>query len=208
MRQRMYECHCTEQHSRKRIVLTGGPGAGKTVVLEVARHLFCKHVRVVSEAAGIVFSGGFPRTPVPIERAAAQRAIYRVQRELELIADHRDPPAIVLCDRGTVDGDAYWPGPGSLWESVGTTRGAELARYDSVIHLRTPTVSTYDHANPLRIENAEEAAAIDRKIVEAWRDHPRRVFIESTDDFFEKARAALAQLQLEIPACCRRHARL
>lgn len=203
----MYDCHCTEQHSRKRIVLTGGPGAGKTAVLEVARHLFCKHVRVMPEAAGIVFGGGFPRTLVAIERAAAQRAIYRVQRELELIADHRDPPAIVLCDRGTVDGEAYWPGPGSLWESVGTTRDAELTRYDSVIHLRSPSALSYDHANPLRIESPEQAAAIDLKIVEAWRDHPRRVFIESTEDFFEKARAALAQLQLEMPECCRRRAR-
>ena len=54
-------CTCGETHPRRRIVLTGGPGAGKTAVLELVRLYFCRHVHVLPEAAGIVFSGGFPR---------------------------------------------------------------------------------------------------------------------------------------------------
>ena len=47
--------------------------------------------------------------------------------------------AIVRCDRGTVDGLAYWPGPEELWSTVGTSRAEQLPRYRTVIHLRTPT---------------------------------------------------------------------
>ena len=106
----MKPCACHDLHRRRRIVLTGGPGAGKTAVLELVRQSFCSHVKVLTEAAGILFAGGFPRGGDAESRRAAQRAIFYVQRELELAADAENL-AIVLCDRGTVDGTAYWPGP-------------------------------------------------------------------------------------------------
>lgn len=106
----MRECPCTKRHEGHRVVLTGGPGAGKTAVLELIRQSFCAHVLVLPEAAGILFGGGFPREPDVAVQRAAQRAIFFVQRELESAADASDA-AIVLCDRGTVDGAAYWPGP-------------------------------------------------------------------------------------------------
>jgi predicted ATPase len=198
----MYKCNCTHSHTRKRIVLTGGPGAGKTAVLELARQYFCKHVLVLPEAAGILFGGGFPRSDVLLERAAAQRAIFRVQRELEQIGDHRDELAVVLCDRGTIDGEAYWPGPLTMLESLGEDRDNELARYERVIHLRTPAGNNYNYSNPLRIENAKEAALIDERILRVWDGHPRRDVIASTDDFLDKAREAVALLRLALPACC------
>jgi hypothetical protein len=43
---------------------------------------------------------------------------FCVQRELESVAD-AEKPAIVLCDRGTVDGSAYWFGAGDPFSSVG-----------------------------------------------------------------------------------------
>jgi predicted ATPase len=199
----MRTCDCREVHVRKRIVLTGGPGAGKTAVLELVRQYFCRHVMVLPEAAGILFGGGFPRGTPVAERAAAQRAIYHVQRELEEIAESRDDAAIVLCDRGTLDGEAYWPGPGSLFPAVGSTREAELRRYDAVLHLRTAKGAAYNNHNPLRIETAAEATRIDERILHAWAGHPHRLFVESTDDFLDKAHRALDLLRAELPACCR-----
>ena len=150
----MSKCECQTVHQRKRIVLTGGPGAGKTAVLELIRQAFCSHVKVLPESAGIIFSGGFPRGESPDLSRPAQRAIFYVQRELENSADTGNP-AIVLCDRGTIDGGAYWPGPGDLWSSVATTLEDELKRYDAVIHLRTPSLDRgYNHQNPLRTESA------------------------------------------------------
>lgn len=186
-------------------MLTGGPGAGKTAILELIRQSFCVHMRVLPEAAGVVFGGGFPRNTDACVLRAAQRAIFFVQRELEATTEGSDA-AIVLCDRGTVDGEAYWTGPGDLWSSVGTTRDEQLGRYDAVVHVRTPLPGQgYNRDNPLRIESAAEAAAIDARIAAAWSGHPRRFIVEAAPDFLTKARAALAILQEQVPECCRAH---
>jgi predicted ATPase len=201
----MKPCDCTDQHLSRRVVLTGGPGAGKTAVLELIRLFFCEHVKTLPEAAGIVFNGHFPRSDRPPVRQAAQRAIYHIQRELEAVAETTNA-AVVLCDRGTVDCAAYWTGDGDLFSAVGTTSALELARYDAVIHLRTPTSPrAYNRDNPLRIESMEEAAAIDAQIAAQWSAHPRVFVVEPTDDFLHKAARALALLRDEVPACCQHH---
>jgi len=200
-----HNCECSKTHTGRRVVITGGPGAGKTAVLELIRQYFCKHIKVLPESAGIVFGGGFPRDKSVAVRQAGQRAIFFIQRELENAAD-AERPAIVLCDRGTIDGAAYWPGPADLWSAVGTTLDEQMQRYNAVIHLRTPGLLVgYNHTNPLRIESAEEAAAIDTRIANAWEKHPRRFVVESSPDFLSKAAKALQLLRDEVPECCRHH---
>ena len=198
-------CTCSVPHQTRRVVLTGGPGAGKTAVLELIRKAMCAHVRVLPESAGIVFGGGFPRSNTVMVRRAAQRAIFYVQRELE--ASVEGDVAIALCDRATIDGVAYWPGPNDMFAAVGTSLDEQQARYHAVIHLRTPAANNgYNHANPLRIETALEAAAIDDKIAVAWARHPRRLEVPATQDFLAKAAAAIELVRAELPACCREHA--
>jgi predicted ATPase len=202
----MTPCKCMASHTPKRMVLTGGPGAGKTAVLELIRQSFCAHVRVLPEAAGIIFGGGFPREQDDGCRRASQRAIYHVQRELEAAAASHDS-AIVLCDRGTVDGLAYWPGTAAeFWSGVQSTPAIEFSRYDLVIHLRVPGADGgYNRQNPLRIESAAAAAEIDQRILTAWRDHPRRFTVNAAADFLEKVSQSIAILRDEMPACCRSH---
>lgn len=199
-------CECAETHERRRVVLTGGPGAGKTAVLELIRQSFCEHVKVLPEAAGIVFGGGFPRETDLVCKRAAQRAIFYIQRELETAGGSHNP-MIVLCDRGTLDGLAYWPGPmEEFWSSVNSTVAEQLSRYDAVIHLRTPALGDgYNQQNPLRTESAVTAAEIDRRILKAWESHPRRFVVDSASEFLEKAAAAVAILRGEMPECCRAH---
>ena len=166
------------------------------------RQTFCSHVKVLPEAAGILFAGGFPRGETPELLRAAQRAIFYVQRELEDLGDDGNP-VVLVCDRGTVDGAAYWPGPADLWSSVGTTLEQQLARYDAVIHLRTPPADGgYNHHNPMRIESPASAAAIDSRLAEIWKHHPRRFVVEPSEDFFAKATMAIDILRGEIPTCC------
>ena len=199
----MNHCGCTATHGRRRIVLTGGPGAGKTAVLELVRRSLCAHVKILPESAGILFSGGFPRGSTAELRRPAQRAIFHVQHELETIGDATDA-ALVLCDRGTVDSLGYWPGPDDFFAQLGTTLSDELARYAAVIHLRTPAPSDgYNRLNPLRIETPAEAAVIDAKIALAWQRHPRRYEVPATHDFVAKATRALEIIRGELPACCR-----
>jgi hypothetical protein len=168
-------------------------------------HRFCDHVVVLPEAAGIVFGGGFPRRPSDIGREAAQRTIFRVQRELERLAIEERTAAVILCDRGTIDGAAYWPGDlDSFFRDNGTSEQAELARYSAVVDLRTPLATNgYNHSNALRIESAAEAAAIDATILDLWKEHPRRHVVESTSDFLEKVAQVMALVRDEVPDCCR-----
>jgi AAA domain len=169
------------------------------------RHSLCPHVVILPESAGIVLGGGFPRGDTPTVRRAAQRAIFHVQRELESTTDGGNA-ALVLCDRGMIDGVGYWPGPDDFWASVGTSREEILRRYDAVIHLRTPDGKHgYGHQNPLRVETDREASAIDGRILQAWEGHPRRFVIPVTSDFVAKARRVLGIVRDEVPECCRGH---
>lgn len=190
------------------IVLTGGPGAGKTAVLELARALFCEHVALLPEAASIVYGGGFWRLPSASARCAAQSAIYHVQRQSERLAAEERRWAVVLCDRGSLDGLAYWPrAEEEYWTALGTTAETEMRRYKAVIHLRCPTASMgYNLKNPLRLESAHEAAEIDARIARIWSDHPNYRQVESRPSFLDKATEAVSLLRELLPPCCRRDA--
>ena len=91
---------------RCRIVLTGGPGGGKTTAADLFRREMGEAVVIVPEAATMMFTGGFPRYPEHDAVRSAQLAIYHVQRNLEDIQATRYPDRILLCDRGTIDGAA------------------------------------------------------------------------------------------------------
>lgn len=198
-------CTCKAgRHAARFIVLTGGPGAGKTAVLEVVRRTFCVHLGVLPESASILFGGGFPRFETPTGQRACQRAIFHVQDEIERLATDELHVGLAICDRGTIDGLAYWPDDeASFFRAVGTTKERELGRYAAVIHLRTPAPDAYNHSNPLRTETAAEAARVDRRIEAAWAGHPRRFFVDSARHFVEKAARAVELVRGELPECCK-----
>lgn len=202
------KCTCSrESHPSKRIVITGGPGAGKTAVLEIARKNFCEHISILPEAASILFGGGFPRGEGLASKKASQRAIFHIQRELEQLVEEERKSAITLCDRGTLDGLAYWPeSEEEFWKEVGSTKERELSRYAAVIHMRTPPAEQgYNFQNPVRVESAMQAASVDRKIEHAWNDHPHRYFVTSENDFLEKVQTAINLIKEHLPECCKHH---
>lgn len=201
-------CECSKKtHKTRFIVLTGGPGGGKTAVLEMVRRTLCPHVVVLPEAASIIFSGGFRRGDSLPARKGIQRAIYHVQREQERISEEERTAAIVLCDRGTLDSLAYWPNSEqSYFAELGSSSKTELLHYSAVIHLKTPSLEQgYNYKNPVRVEQPVEAAKIDKKIAKVWAAHPHRHFIESTENFVEKAQEAIALIAAELPDCCKSH---
>jgi predicted ATPase len=185
------------------VVLTGGPGGGKTAILEMARRYFCHHVVLLPEAASIVFGGGFPRLGTPAGRRASQRTIYRVQLEMEGLA-LRDPNvAMVLCDRGTIDGLAYWPGDRQrFFEEFGGSLEQETARYAAVIHVATPGSAAQYHTNNVRHESLHQAREIDARIQRIWHEHPQRSIVSAEADFVKKAEHAIELMRNEVPACC------
>lgn len=199
-------CECTKaRHSFKKIVITGGPGAGKSAIIEMARMQFCPHVALLPEAATILFSGGFWRNSSKHGKEVAQRAIFHIQKEMELFPLLQRSFALAICDRGTLDGLAYWPkSPRSFFEELNTTKEQELSDYLAVIHLRTPGIEKgYNHKNPMRTETAIEAQMMDKKLEKAWNGHPNRYFIDSSESFLEKAERTFQILRQFIPNCCK-----
>lgn len=197
-----------------RIVLTGGPGGGKTTAADLFRRELGEQVVVVPEAATMLFSGGFPRYLDPAAVRAAQKAIYYVQVGVEDTQAARYPGRILLCDRGTVDGAAYWPsaagGPGGLdgtggtgddeddfFVALGTTREAELARYDAVIFFESAAGAgiSIEGGNAARIEDLDQAVRLDRRLNETWSQHPRFVFVPNNHSFFKKITYGLAAIE-------------
>ncbi len=186
---------------RCRIVLTGGPGGGKTTAADLFRRELGERVVIVPEAATMVFSGGFPRCKEPSQVVAAQRAIFHVQRNLEDVQSARYPGRILLCDRGTVDGAAYWPGAAEgFFEALGTTLEAELGRYDGVIFFESAAAGglSIEGGNPVRQESLEEAAALDGKLRELWEGHANFILVRHHASFLRKISLGLAELDAMI----------
>lgn len=183
-----------------RIVLTGGPGAGKTVIArEIARRLGDRIV-LVPEAATQVYDmlrTRWDRLDLP-GRRDVQRRIYRLQLEQEQRLASQHPDRILLLDRGTIDGAAYWPeGPEDYWRDLGTTGEIELARYDRVIWLETSAaLGLYDHdaSNFCRFEDPEGAIMSGDLLKTLWSAHPDLRLVGAFHAIEDKIAAVEAQI--------------
>lgn len=162
----------------KKIVLTGGPGAGKSVVCAALAKADPARIVLVPEAATQVYESlGSRWDRMDIAgRKDAQRRIYRLQVEQEnRLGAAAQPGQILLLDRGTVDGAAYWPdGPDAYWNDLNTSLESELARYDAVILLETAAVlGIYDgdQSNAVRFEAPDAAIESGRLLHRLWGAH-------------------------------------
>lgn len=185
-------------NGRCRIVLTGGPGGGKTTAADLFRREIGARVAVVPEAATLLFAGGFPRSSEPLATRAAQRAIYHVQRNLEDVQSALYPERILLCDRGTLDGAAYWPDDdAAFFAEISSSYEHELARYDAVLFFESAAVggSSIEGNNPTRTETQSAAIALDTRLREIWSRHPRFYLVPHNASFVKKIMFGLAVLE-------------
>lgn len=173
----------------RRIVLTGGPGSGKSTAAAFLAREFVDDLWVLPESATLLYKGGLPRATGDLGQQVAQRAIFTVQRSLEEATALQHPGRVQLCDRATVDGAAYWPdGPDDFFPAMGTTRTSELARYDAVVFMHTAALlpAGYERDLDVRTEDREQAVELDRRIFELYEQHPVIVSIESSASFLDK----------------------
>ena len=196
-----------------KIVLTGGPCAGKTTAL----------VRIIEHFSSLgykVFT--IPEVPTLFTQAGmnyltdnkgffyeGEKATLEVQLALEdkftRMAQECTEPCIIVCDRGTMDISAYMTP--ELWaeitRAVGTSTPELRQRYDAVLHL----VSAADGAeqyyttanNASRNETNDEqglriARQLDKKVIQAWTGHPHLRVINNHNDFEAKMRRVLKEI--------------
>lgn len=197
-----------------KIVLTGGPCAGKTTALvKIVEHfgkLGYKVFTVPEVPTMITQSGWNYLTNNKTFYKEGEKVILELQLMLEekmtRIAETCDEPCVIVCDRGAMDISAYispelW---NELTESCGTST-SELKgnHYDAVLHL----VSAADGAekyytvanNAQRYEKADEeglaiARSLDKKIIQAWTGHPHLRVINNGEDFERKMQRVIKEI--------------
>ena len=190
-----------------RIVLTGGPGAGKTSAAAALAREMPERIVNVAEAATLVYEQLGTRWDEldPDGRRDVQRRIYALQREQEERAAADHPGRTLLLDRGTVDGSAYWPdGPEDYWRQLGTTHEAELGRYDAIVWLETcAAIGIYDGDRSNARRHEDPRMAIDRgeAVLRAWAAHPKLFRVEACQRFEDKL-AAVRRLLGSMMAPC------
>src|ERR1019366_24194 len=148
-----------------RFVLTGAPGAGKTVISHLLAKKHPELWVLVPEAATQVYDALQTRWDklTPAGRRDVQRKIYHLQLQQEEKIQQANPGKSLLLDRGTIDGAAYWPdGPDDYWRELSTSLSAELRRYTTVIWMQSSAaIGLYDgdSSNPRRHEPPAAAIA-------------------------------------------------
>ncbi|MCX6712823.1 MAG: ATP-binding protein [Candidatus Vogelbacteria bacterium] len=199
----------------KKIVLTGGPCAGKTEVLTALAWQFAGQIAIVPEAATVLLSGGFPAPGSELPwseewQAEFQRAICQLQPALEEAAELKarsQGARILLCDRGLLDGAAYTPGGRSAFCSrFGLEINTAMSRYSRILHLEslaTANPEQYGRAgNAHRLENLEQAQALELATREVWSGHPGYFFLRGSarvEAKTERAGAILARVLRDLP---------
>jgi len=187
-----------QRQKTRRVVLTGGPCAGKTACLLQLARRFPGRVAVVPEASTLLLNSGLPNpgeSPANLLpgqwRKLFQSKLVALQHELEAqfheLAEHSGCP-LVLCDRGVLDGAAYWPdGRENYLATHNLTLEQAMGRYETVICLESLAVGYPElygkHGNPSRLEGPELARQVDALIRIAWTGHPRLVQIPSHPSF-------------------------
>lgn len=185
----------------KKIVLTGGPGGGKTTALDLFRRELKNGVSISPEAATILFENGYKRSNDPDQLKKTQLAIYQLQKTLEEIFASNLETEVLLCDRGSLDGLAYWPEDNeSFFKAIGSNLETEINRYDAVIFFESGACSGSDlkSNNPFRKETTSEAKSLDHKLKEIWSQHPNFHFIGSNESFISKVIAGLESIKNQI----------
>ena len=188
----------------KKIVLTGGPCAGKTSVLDTLRFEFADKALVVPEVATLLLSGGFPVPGKDIEwtpawQKAFQSAVLPVQIQLEdayAIKAEQKGINLLICDRGLLDGGAYTPGGQSEFCKIYDVDLQEaLGRYAAVLHLEslaTGKPELYGKANNTnRFEGLEEAVHLEQATRDAWQGHPHWTLLNCEQGIERKISTAI-----------------
>ncbi|MCH2058258.1 MAG: ATP-binding protein [Thalassotalea sp.] len=174
---------------KKRIVLTGGPGGGKTTAIDLIRREFAGKLAIVPESATMIFSGGIERAENDDVLRAQQTAIFNLQKNLEDIQRATFPDCVILCDRGSLDGLSYWPGSEEdFFKSINSDLETELNRYDAVIFFETAAKSgeSIRSNNPIRNESEQAAIELDDKLQAVWSRHPNFNLVSSSESFIRK----------------------
>ena len=190
------------EKGRAVIVLTGGPGGGKSTLIEELRRDPGWAGRFVVLPEAVQFARFANVSP---DERIFQRVLVHLQMALEDGLDRAlgsgDPRAI-LCHRGSLDPLAFWLQRGwqedDFFDFCGIRREDHYCRYTAVIHLVTAAEGVpgaYTHWPVAhRPEGAEEAIRLDHWLERAWSGHPNYFRLDNEERDWRKKSAAAGRI--------------
>lgn len=199
----------------KKIVLTGGPCAGKTTALaKIEQDLISLgyKVFVVGESATeLIKSGVRPFGDKCLNLVEFQKIImlYQYQKEEvynKVLEQYADDDVVIIYDRGLLDNKAYISDKEfrevlrylSYIKGKKITEEDLLDRYDMVIHLVTAADGKCEaytlENNKTRTEGIEEAIKLDRNTMRAWLRHSNLKIIDNEESFNTKIDNAMEKI--------------
>ena len=190
-----------------KIVITGGPCAGKSTAMSRIQNAFTQmgySVLFVPETATELIKGGVAPWTCGTN-GEYQKCQLRLQLDKERIFEQAAKTmgvskVLIVCDRGALDNKAYMNDLefAQVLEYLGTNEIELRDNYDAVFHLVTAAKGAeefYTTANnSARTETVDEAAALDDKLISSWTGHPHLRVIDNTSDFENKMRRLITEI--------------
>lgn len=183
-----------------KIVITGGPCAGKSTAMSRIIEEFTNigyKVLVVPETATELIVGGIKPFGNCLKNYEFQQLLLKTQLFKEevyntAVKKMKSDKLLILYDRGALDGKAYITENQfkKLLKEEGLNEPLLRDSYDAVFHLITCAKGAEKYYslenNGARTESVKKARLLDDKIISAWSSHPRLRIIDNSTDFKTK----------------------
>lgn len=192
-----------------RIVLTGGPAAGKTTLISRVLKEFKQEdgwkVITVPETATELISGfgirpfGNCVSMEDFQYFVIEDQLHKERLALKAADMVPEDNVLIIYDRALLDDKAYITDEQfkTTLAFFGKTEAQIIAGYDAVLHLVTCAKGAefaYNFGNAARYESVEAAREKDDLTLRAWGGHPALYIIDNSVDFQDKINRAVAQI--------------
>lgn len=203
------QCKMGDEEKAKitKIVITGGPCAGKTTGMSWIQNAFTERgyqVLFVPEAATELINAGVTDATCR-SNAEFQDCILRMQLEKETVFQYaaekmKEKKVLIVCDRGALDNKAYMKKSefSMMVKNMGKNEVELRDGYDPVFHLETAAKGAVEfytrRNNSAKSETVKQAREVDDKLIAAWTGHQHLRIINNADGFETKMKKLIYEI--------------